>query len=164
MRRHVIDPGFAPNDTVVHPNHGIGNIRDVVEMEINGGCERFLVVDFRRTALTVRVPVRTLAQCGLREVSSKETMRAALDALPGSPASLSGHWSRWSTVYTEKLNSGKPALLAEILRDLAPTGSSWKAKLHEEALIRLAEELALVENIDLGEAQHMIAARLPKDA
>jgi CarD family transcriptional regulator len=163
VRRQILNPVFAPNDIVVHPNHGLGTVRDLVDMEISGRAEQFLVVDFRRTALTVRIPVRSLTQSGLRQVSSKDTMRAALAELPGLPASLSGHWSRWSTVYAEKLNSGKPALLAEILRDLSPTGSSWKAKLHEEALTRLAEELALAEEIELNEARQMIVELLPKD-
>lgn len=148
---------------MVHPNHGIGSVREVVDMEISGECERFLVIDFHRTALSLRVPVRTLIQSGLRDVSSKETMKAALESLSGPPAVLSGPWSRRSALYAEKLKTGNPAMLAEILRDLTPAGGGWKAKLREEALIRMAEELALAEDIALDEAQQMIAACLAKD-
>lgn len=155
---------FKPNDVVVHPNHGIGTIGRVSEIEVDGGTERFLVVDFRRTALTLSIPERTLDQCGLRRVSSKETMRAALAVLPAQRASLSGHWSRWSNIYLAKLNSGKPEQLAEVLRDLTAMGGSWKARLYEEALKRFAEELALVEDISLEQAQQMIETQLPAEA
>ena len=124
---------------------------------------RFLVVDFRRTSLTLRIPESSIVQSGLRRVSSKETMQAALAILPGARVTLPGHWSRWSTIYAAKLNSGKPELLAEVLRDLSPTGGSWKAKLFDEALSRLAEELALVEDIDLEDAQRRIEAQLQGD-
>lgn len=156
--------GFKPNDVVVHPNHGIGSVGKMVELEVNGETHRFLVVDFRRTALTLRIPERTLEQSGLRRISSKETMQAALAVLPAPRAMLPGHWSRWANIYVTKLNSGKPELLAEVLRDLSPIGGSWKARLYDEALSRLAEELALVEDIELGEAQRMIETLLPVDA
>lgn len=155
---------FKLDDLVVHPNHGIGRVGKTVELEVNGETHRFLVVDFRRTALTLRIPEATITQSGLRRVSSKETMEAALAILPESRVTLPGHWSRWSAVYAAKLNSGKPELLAEVLRDLSPTGGSWKARLFDEALSRLAEELALVEDIDIGEAQRRIEAQLPSDA
>lgn len=155
--------GFHPADLVVHPNHGIGIVGKMVDMEVSGESHRFLVVDFRRTGLTLRIPEQTLEQSGLRRVSSKETMQAALAVLPAPRTTLPGHWSRWSEAYAAKLNSGKPELLAEILRDLSPNGSSWKARLYDEAMIRLAEELALVEEIELDEAQRLIEAQLPSD-
>jgi RNA polymerase-interacting CarD/CdnL/TRCF family regulator len=55
-------------------------------------------------------------------------------------------------------------LLAEVLRDLSPTGGSWKARLYEEALHRFAEELALVEDIEVSDAQRLIEAQLPTEA
>jgi CarD family transcriptional regulator len=157
---HIMRHGFKPNDLVCHPHHGVGTVGKMVEMDVEGASHRFLVVDFHRTALTLRIPERALAQSGLRRVSSKETMRAALAVLPAPRATMPGHWSRWLDAYTTKLNSGRPALLAEILRDLSPTGSSQKARLYEEAMNRLAEELALVENVERDEAQHMIEAQL----
>jgi CarD family transcriptional regulator len=156
--------GFKINDVVVHPNHGIGSVGRTVEMEVSGESHRFLVVDFRRTALTLRIPETTIEQSGLRRVSSKETMQAALAVLPEPRAVLSGHWSRWSNIYVTKLNSGRPELLAEVLRDLSPTGGSWKARLYEEALHRFAEELALVEDIEVSDAQRLIEAQLPNEA
>jgi CarD family transcriptional regulator len=155
--------GFKPAELVVHPNHGIGTVGKTVEMEVSGETHRFLVVDFRRTGLTLRIPEQTLEQSGLRGVSSKETMQAALAVLPTPRTILPGHWSRWSDAYAAKLNSGKPELLAEILRDLMPNGSSWKARLYDEAMIRLAEELALVEEVEIAEAQRLIEAQLPSD-
>lgn len=155
---------FKPADLVIHPNHGIGSVGKTVELEVSGATHRFLVVDFRRTSLTLRIPEATITQSGLRRVSSKDTMQAALTVLPQPRVTLPGHWSRWSAIYAAKLNSGKPELLAEVLRDLSPTGGSWKAKLFDEALMRLAEELALVEDIDMTEAQRRIEALLPTDA
>lgn len=132
----------------------------MVELEVSGATHRFLVVTFRRTSLTLRIPEATIVQSGLRRVSTKETMQAALAVLARSRVSLPGHWSRWAAIYGAKLNSGQPELVAEVLRDLSPTGGSWKAKLYDEAMSRMAEELALVETIDLAEAQRRIEQQL----
>jgi CarD family transcriptional regulator len=156
--------GFKPNDLVVHPNHGIGSVGTTVEMAVDGETHRLLVVDFRRTALTLRIPERTLEQSGLRRLSTKETMQAALAVLPAPRAALPGHWSRWANIYVAKLNSGKPELLAEVLRDLTPLGGSWKAKLYDEALHRLSEELAVVEDIELAEAQRRIESQIVSES
>lgn len=156
-------PTFKVDDLVIHPNHGIGKVGKMVELEVGGGLHKFLMVDFQRTALTLRIPESTIAQSGLRSISSKKTMQAALAVLPGPRVTLPGHWSRWSTIYAAKLNSGKPELLAEVLRDLSPMGGNWKARLFDEALSRMAEELALVEDIDMAEAQRRIETQLPTD-
>ena len=127
-------PGFKPNDTggSSQPRHRQRR-RDGRNGQSTAECHRLLVVDFRRTALTLRVPAHPGA-IRIAQAELEGNHAAALAACR--PAGrLPGHWSRWATVYVAKLNSGKPELLAEILRDLTPLGGSWKAKLYDEASI-----------------------------
>lgn len=155
---------FQPNQIVVHPNHGLGSVNGLAEIDVDGTTSRFLVVEFARTSLTVRIPEHLLERCGLRGVCSREEMQAALAVLEDEPTVRKGNWSRWAALYLEKLNSGRPALLAEVLRDTHDGGVTWKTRLRDEALQRMAEELALVENIGRTEAEALIRARFENGA
>ena len=159
-----MEKSFKPNEPVVHPKHGLGCIGGMEEREIDGELARFLTVEFPRTTLTLSIPEAKLRQSGLRRLSSASRMRTALSRLPAPPEAPEGHWSRHATGYEEKLNSGRPELLAEIVRDLSQRGRSGAAtRLYREALLRLAEELAIIEGITLDEAQAAIEARIPAD-
>lgn len=151
---------FKLNEQVVHPKHGVGCIGRLEE--VDGQTGRFLMIAFPRTTLTLRIPEANLGRSGLRRLSSAPEMRSALSVLPDPPVAPQGHWSRYAAECGEKLNSGEPKLLAEIVRDLNRRGrSGWGARLYREAVLRLAEELALVEGIEIDQAQAMIEAQLP---
>lgn len=152
---------FRLNEPVIHPRHGLGCIGGMRERDVAGQPGRYLTVEFPRTTLTLSIPEAKLAQSGLRRLSSAARMQTALAVLPDPPAATPGHWSRHALGYEAKLNSGKPELLAEIVRDLSQRGRSGAAtRLYREALLRLAEELALVEGVGIDAAQAMIEDRL----
>lgn len=148
---------FKPNEQVVHPNHGIGRIGLTQVEHIADRKGRFVVVAFPRSMLMLRIPEEKLAPSGLRKISSKGEMRAALSVLSGTPMAPRGPWARCATEMGQKLNSGQPRLLAEIVRDLNQRQhSGWASSLYNEALSRLAEELAIVDGVEIGEAEAII--------
>jgi CarD family transcriptional regulator len=78
-------------------------------------------------------------------------------------------WSRRAQEYQEKLNSGSPVMVAEVLRDLhrgseQPEQSYSERQLYEAALDRLAREFAAVEKIDQDVAEQRIEDILLKAA
>ena len=78
-------------------------------------------------------------------------------------------WSRRAQEYTEKLNSGSPVSVAEVLRDLhrtsdQPEQSYSERQLYEAALDRLAREFAAVEKIEHETAEQRIEDILLKAA
>jgi len=153
-----MNAAFKLNEQVVHPNHGIGRIGRTQVERVAGRTGRFLVVAFPRPMLMLRIPVDKLEHSGLRRISSAHEMRAALSALSDTPLVPHGPWARWAAEFGRKLNSGQPRLLAEILRDLNHRQhTGWASLLYREALSRLAEELAIVDGVDVDEAEAMIA-------
>ena len=67
-------------------------------------------------------------------------------------------WSRRAQEYEAKINSGAPGSIAEVVRDLhrradQPDQSFSERQIYEQALERLASEVAAVEKIDLDKAQ-----------
>jgi CarD family transcriptional regulator len=152
---------FRTNERVVHPNHGVGCVGGTEVRTVAGQEDRYVLVRFPRIGLALRIPVGKLARSGLRRLSSRAEMRAALSVLADPSVALQGPWSRSAAEYGQKLNSGRPELLAEVVRDLrCSRRSAWSSAMQQEALLRLAEELAAVAGIEIAEARATIEESL----
>ena len=47
--------GFKANDFVVYPAHGVGQIVTIEEQTVAGACLEFIVVNFGKNKMTLRV-------------------------------------------------------------------------------------------------------------
>ncbi len=155
-------PVYARHDNVMHPKHGLGRIEGVEEREVAGTRERYVILEFSRLALKVGIPEDVVARSGLRRPNSAEDMRVALAVLPEPPVPSRHRMGRQPNEHDEKLYSGQPELLAELLRDLADRRDKGRAGVvFREALARLAEELAVADGVSHDEAAALIEAMLP---
>jgi CarD family transcriptional regulator len=148
---------FAVNDYVVYPTHGVGRIRAIEEQEIAGLTLTLFVVEFEKEKMTLRVPIAKANATGMRKLSSPDKMKSALQTLKGRARVKRTMWSRRAQEYEAKINSGDPVSIAEVVRDLhrasgQPEQSYSERQIYENALDRLARELAAVEGLDETQA------------
>ena len=68
--------------------------------------------------MTLRVPLAKAKVSGLRRLSSRKEMDAALAKLRGRSRAKRTMWSRRAQEYQAKIASGDPASIAEVVRDL----------------------------------------------
>ncbi len=146
-------PPFAAGDFVVYPTHGVGKILGIEEQEIAGYSLSVFVVHFDKDRMTLRVPVAKAKNSGLRRLSTRKEMDAALTKLKGRSRAKRTMWSRRAQEYEAKINSGDPASIAEVVRDLyrnvgQPEQSYSERQIYQAALDRLVREFAAVEKID----------------
>ncbi len=144
---------FAPGDFAVYPTHGVGRITGVETQRIFGSEIEVFVVSFDKEKMTLRVPVAKAVSAGMRRLSTREKMRAALVTLRGRARVKRTMWSRRAQEYGAKINTGDPVSIAEVVRDLHRSGdqpdrSYSERQLYEAALDRLAREFAAVEQIE----------------
>ena len=154
---------FNPKDYIVYPTHGVGEIKFIEKQEISGSSVDLFVIKFEKEKMTLRVPVDNAEHVGMRKLSTPKTMDTALSTLKGRARVKRTMWSRRAQEYEQKINSGNPLLIAEVVRDLyrtenQPEQSYSERQIYEAALERLARELAAVEKIREEEA----ATRLEK--
>jgi CarD family transcriptional regulator len=145
--------GFAAGDFVVYPTHGVGKISGIEMQEIAGHSLNVFVVNFDKDRMTLRVPVGKAKGAGLRRLSTRKEMDAALAKLKGRSRAKRTMWSRRAQEYEQKINSGDPASIAEVVRDLyrnvgQPEQSYSERQIYQAALDRLVREFAAVEKID----------------
>jgi CarD family transcriptional regulator len=144
---------FSEGDLVVYPTHGVGKITAIEEQEIAGHTLDVFVVLFDKDRMTLRVPLAKAKNSGLRRLSSRKEMDAALAKLRGRSRAKRTMWSRRAQEYQAKIASGDPASIAEVVRDLfrnvgQPEQSYSERQIYQAALDRLVREFAAVERID----------------
>jgi CarD family transcriptional regulator len=157
--------GFAAGDLVVYPTHGVGKILGIEMQEIVGHTLNVFVVHFDKDRMTLRVPVAKAKGSGLRRLSTRKEMDAALAKLKGRSRAKRTMWSRRAQEYEQKINSGDPASIAEVVRDLyrngdQPEQSYSERQIYQAALDRLVREFAAVEKIDEGTATQRVEQML----
>ncbi|MCH2249222.1 CarD family transcriptional regulator [Cognatishimia sp. D5M38] len=144
---------FRPNDFVVYPAHGVGQIVSIEEQEIAGIDLELFVISFEKDKMTLRVPTHKATAIGMRGLSSPDVISQAMKTLKGKAKVKRAMWSRRAQEYEQKINSGDLIAIAEVVRDLHRTDdqreqSYSERQLYEAALERLTREVAAVSGGD----------------
>ena len=144
---------FRPNEFVVYPAHGVGQIVSIEEQEIAGITLELFVVSFEKDKMTLRVPTHKAIGIGMRALSSPDVVGRAMTTLKGKAKVKRAMWSRRAQEYEQKINSGDLIAIAEVVRDLHRNDdqreqSYSERQLYEAALERLTREVAAVEDGD----------------
>ncbi|HBM67397.1 MAG TPA: CarD family transcriptional regulator, partial [Rhodobacteraceae bacterium] len=109
---------FRPNEFVVYPAHGVGQIVSIEEQEIAGITLELFVVSFEKDKMTLRVPTHKAIEIGMRALSSPDVVGRAMTTLKGKAKVKRAMWSRRAQEYEQKINSGDLIAIAEVVRDL----------------------------------------------
>ncbi len=161
--------GFKANEFIVYPAHGVGRIVGIEEQEIAGMALELFVINFEKEKLTLRVPTGKLASVGMRKLADDGIVKKAMEILKGRARIKRTMWSRRAQEYVAKINSGDLVSIAEVVRDLyrseaQPEQSYSERQLYEDALDRMAREIAAVEKLDDRGAVQRITEVLSKSA
>ncbi len=154
-------PDFRPNEYVVYPAHGVGQIVSIERQEIAGISLELFVINFEKDKMTLRVPTHKATEIGMRSLSSPDVVDRALATLKGKARVKKAMWSRRAQEYEQKINSGDLIAIAEVVRDLHRTDeqreqSYSERQLYEAALERLTREVAAVAGGDTLAAQRQV--------
>lgn len=161
--------GFKINEQIVYPAHGVGKIIGIEEQEIAGMALELFVINFDKEKLTLRVPTGKLESVGMRKLADEALVKKAMGVLKGRARIKRTMWSRRAQEYIAKINSGDIISIAEVVRDLyrsetQPEQSYSERQLYEDALDRMAREVAAVEKLDERGAVQRITDVLSKSA
>ncbi|MBR1648911.1 MAG: CarD family transcriptional regulator [Alphaproteobacteria bacterium] len=148
---------FNSGEYVVYPAQGVGKVSDIYKQQVCGSELELIVVNFDKDKMTLRVPLAKAGLNGLRKISETPVMDKALEVLKGRARIRKIMWSRRAQEYENKINSGNPSAIAEVVRDLhrrenLAEQSYSERQIYEQALDRLASEYAICYNISCEDA------------
>lgn len=158
---------FNAGEYVVYPTHGVGKVADVTKQNIAGSELELLVVNFDKDKMTLRIPTSKIQHVGLRKISDDKTMNEAFATLKGKAKVRKIMWSRRAQEYENKINSGNPVAIAEVIRDLyrnenLAEQSYSERQIYEQAVNRLASEVSIYSNCSMDEANKKLLDILAK--
>ena len=158
---------FNAGEYVVYPTHGVGKVADVTKQNIAGSELELLVVNFDKDKMTLRIPTSKIQHVGLRKISDDKTMNEAFATLKGKAKVRKIMWSRRAQEYENKINSGNPVAIAEVIRDLyrnenIAEQSYSELQIYEQAVNRLASEVSIYSNCTMEEANKKLLDILSK--
>jgi len=109
---------FKVGDKVVYPHHGAATIVKRERIDFAGERQDYFVLEIVTDQLTLRVPIESAVERGVRPVISKNKARQVFAVFKDEPQEAGANWSRWYKLLTEKINSGDIFQVAEVVRDL----------------------------------------------
>ena len=159
--------GFKTSEYIVYPAHGVGQIVAIEEQEVAGFVLELFVISFDKEKMKLRVPTSKAVAVGMRKLAEDSVVKKGLDTLKGRARIKRTMWSRRAQEYEAKINSGDLVAIAEVVRDLyrseqQPEQSYSERQLFEQALDRMAREIAATEDLTETEAIKRIEAQLAK--
>src|ERR671916_2893891 len=153
---------FTVGETVVYPNHGAAVIEDIETRQIKGEDKTYLVLRIvAQNDLVVRVPACNLDLVGVRDVVDQAGLERVFDVLRAPHTEEPTNWSRRYKANLEKLASGNPLKVAEVVRDLwrreRERGlSAGEKRMLAKARDILVGEVALAEKSTKDEAEVLL--------
>lgn len=150
---------FSPGDFVVYPARGVGQVAEIKSEDVCGQQLDIVSVNFNKDRATVKIPLSKIKKdaSSLRQISTPEVMADAVKVLKGKAKVRRVQWSRRSQEYSEKIKSGDPIQLAEVMRDLYKDPEKneqtySERQIYDQAIALFAPEYALVNHIKDDEA------------
>ena len=158
---------FNAGEYVVYPTHGVGKVSDITKQTIAGSELELLVVNFDKDKMILRIPTAKISNVGLRKISDEKTMNEALETLKGKAKIKKVMWSRRAQEYENKINSGNPVAIAEVIRDIyrdenIAEQSYSERQIYDQAVDRLANEVSVYSQCTLDEANKQLLDILSK--
>jgi CarD family transcriptional regulator len=159
---------FSVGDKIVHPGIGAGQIVGTKRQEFVEGFERYYVIELPGRESIVYIPVAKMDELGVRPVISETEAARVLETLSANAQALPRDYKERQGHVEDKLGSGSPIQIAEVVRDLA-----WRkhvahlTKRDTDLLQRgrtlLAAELALVTDASVDHIDEVIDDALAPD-
>lgn len=145
---------FEVGDKAVVPALGVGIVKEISDIELEGQHYSMYVIKILDNGLTYRVPVDNTGANSIREVIPLEAVEKVYEVLRDrkTPADKQT-WNRRYREYMNKIKTGDPLEVAAVLRDLArlkseKTLSFGERKMYDQAHSLIVQEVAVAKDVD----------------
>ena len=156
---------FKVGDRAVYPAQGVGIVESIEAREFSGEKHKFYVLRIIDNDMTIMVPVGNASLVGMRTLISKDkvdTIYSVLGEKQNGGTAIAS-WSRRQREYNDKIKTGDPKEVAEVLRELYLIRGSKELSYGEKKVLELARRLLVLElSLAEGVAEAKVEQRLEK--
>jgi len=154
---------FSLKEKVVYPGHGVARVERIIEKNIGGCSMKFYELTILSTSMTVSIPIHTIDETGIRELSSCDNIEELFKHLEKPMAKkgkevVPANWSKKNKAYQCSIRSGDLEEVCRIYRELTNIATQKELSFGEKNLLCKTENL-LVEEISMATATTEDSAR-----
>jgi CarD family transcriptional regulator len=158
---------FQIGDKVVYPNQGVGTVENISTRSFGSDFEKFYLLRFGYTSMTVWVPFSNADNIGLRRVTKDRQISRMLSFLGAGPVSVNSDWKVRYRENMDKMQSGDLSKGAEVFKGLLQLAmekplSFREKKMLDRARHMLVSEIATARDIPELHAVGMLQRALAK--
>jgi CarD family transcriptional regulator len=148
---------FHVGDTVVCPHHGAGRILEIIEQDFQGETRRYYSIQILHNNMNIKLPMEGCDKAGVRPVIPEVMVEEVLGVLRDDPTKMPVNWNRRIKHNREKIGTGDPLELADVVRNLALREaekglSTGEKQMFGKAKRMLASELMYAKSLPLDDA------------
>jgi CarD family transcriptional regulator len=152
---------FQVGDTVVCPHHGAGRILEIVEQDFQGTTCRYYSIQILHNEMNIKLPVEGTDKAGIRPVIPEVMVAEVVGVLRDDPTLMPVNWNRRVKHNREKIGTGDPLELADVVRNLALRDAEKGLSTGEKQMFgkvkrMLASELMYAKSIPLADAMSFL--------
>ncbi len=136
---------YNVGDHVVYPMHGAGVIVAIEEREVLGEKQKYYIMALPIGDMKVMIPMKSVDELGLRQVSSDEDVQRVYKILQGEQTAMSSNWNRRYRANMEKIKSGDIFEVAEVVRNLAIRENEKGLSTGERKMLDNARQILMSE-------------------
>jgi CarD family transcriptional regulator len=147
---------FQIGDKAVYPAHGVAEVTGIEKHQVGGDEQTFYILRILDNGVKVMIPT---GANGLREIMSNDEVDEVFEVLKEKEISVENTtWNRRYREYKDKIDSGDPKQIAEVLRDLYLLKndkdlSFGERKMLDTAKALLVKELSIAREMDEDEVE-----------
>lgn len=158
---------FQIGEKVVYPNQGVGTIENISSRSFGANFEKFYLLRFVYSSMTVMVPFSNVRDIGLRKITTQSEISRILSFLSSGECHFSSDWKCRFKNNTEKMQSGSLLDAAQVLKTLLLLQNDKLLSFREKKMLdrarhMLVTELSIARQIPEGDATQVLQKALAK--
>ncbi len=160
---------FQIGEKVVYSNRGIGTIENISSRSFGSHFEKFYLLRLATGRMTVMVPFSHASAVVLRKITTNGEWERVLSFLSSGRCACCRDWKNRFKENTEKMRSGGPLQIAEVLKSLLLVQQQKPLSFREKKMLDCARqmltmELSIARGTEEAGAAGMIQRALSKAA
>jgi len=156
---------FKKGQQVVYPLQGVGRIEDIEERPFRGKVVPYYVMYFDVSDMTIRIPVKTAKEQGIRAIVSQSDSEKALEIITSHYEPVPTDWKLRYQMNLDLLRRGDVTDIATVVTKLYHRSKVkelpiLERKLYDSALNLLVDEVAYSMGKRKDEVERLIFTKL----
>ena len=165
MAKKTSSTQFKKGQQVVYPLQGVGLVEKIEERQFKGETVPYYVMYFDVSDMTIRIPVATAAEQGIRAIVPKEESEKALEIISAEYEPVPTDWKLRYQMNLDLLRKGDVGDIALVVTKLYHRSKVkelpiLERKLYDSALRLLVDEVSFSLNKKKDEVEQLIFMKL----